>query len=336
MSIFGDLQAAGIDVNGPGGRVRFNNPVQFFAGAVGNLGIGDVYYLDAANGADTNDGKTPTRAFLTLAAAYAALTTNKNDILMILDNGTDETYTSQLLWAKSHCHVIGVGGPQGGIVKGVNLIGGSAATTGHIRVTGNNNTFTGLCFVHRGTATTLVNIAVTGDGNAFFDCQFRNMDNTATADEATMVGVKLDGCNDTSFYRCTIGGTNVERTDGAADLTIGAGTITNLYMEDCVFIANLDAAADADHAFIEQVADADLGDFAYLVRPTFINAGANAALPDAMTIGAATAGFWLIRDPLLVYITDIADNEEKAWIQGDGRDTTPGKFVGIAVNPDVT
>ena len=335
MSDFGRLLNAGIDVDGPGGLTRFNNPVQFAQGVASAIGIGDIYYLDAANGSDNNDGKAPTRAFLTLAVAYAALTTNQNDTLFILDNGTDETYTTLITWAKSHCNVIGIGGPKGGIVKGVNLIGGTAGTTGHLRITGNNNNFSGLCFVHRGTATELVNVAITGDGNSFFDCQFRNMDNTATADEATMKGLVLDGCNFASFYRCTIGGTNVERTDGAADLTIGAGTILGLYMQDCIFIADLDSNADADHAFIEVVAAADLGDLAILDRCTFINAGAAAANPDAITVSATATGFILLRDPLLVYITDIADNEEKVWVSSY-RDTTPGKFEGIAVNSDVT
>ena len=75
MSIYGRLQGAGIDVSGPGGLTGFNNPVRFFAGAVGNLGIGDVYYLDAANGADTNStsvyGITPHHSDQSLEAVSA-------------------------------------------------------------------------------------------------------------------------------------------------------------------------------------------------------------------------------------------------------------------------
>jgi len=244
--------------------------------------------------------------------------------------------TAAFTFAKSSCHIIGVGGPQGGITKGAPITMTSATATGLFVVSGDNNTFHNIHWSHLGTATALISVSITGDGNTFNDCQFNNMNNAASADEATMKGVNLNGCNNTSFYRCTIGGVETERTDGAADLTIGAATITDLYMEDCVFIADLDSAADGDHAFIEQVADADMGGVGYLVRPTFINAGAAAALPDAMTVGAATAGFWILRDPLLVYVTDIADNEEKVWVQNDGRDTTPGKFVGIAINPDVS
>jgi len=333
MSIFGSLRKAGINYRP--GQLRITRPLVVEAGITLPVGIGTVYYLDPTNGADTNDGLSPSQAFATLAVAYAALTTLKNDALVILYHGDAVALTAAFTWAKSSCHLIGVGGPQGGITKGVPITMTSATATGLFVVSGDNNTFHNIHWSHLGTAAALISVGITGDGNSFHDCQFNNMNNAASADEATMKGVTLDGCNNTSFFRCTIGGTETTRTDGAADMTIGAGTILGLYMEDCIWIADLDAAADADHAFIEQVADADLGDYAYLVRPTFINAGAVAALPDAMTVGAATTGFWLLRDPLLVYVTDIADNEEKVWIQGDGRDTTPGKFVGIAINPDV-
>lgn len=334
MSIFGSLRKAGINTRI--GELRITKPLVIESGITLPVGIGTVFYLDVVNGSDDDNGLSPNKAFKTLAIAYAALTTLKNDVLVILYHGTAVALTAAFTWAKSSCHIIGVGGPQGGITKGAPITMTSATATGLFVVSGDNNTFHNIHWSHLGTAAALISVGITGDGNSFNDCQFNNMNNAASADEATMKGVTLDGCNNISFYRCTIGGVETERTDGAADLTIGAGTITDLYMEDCVFIADLDSNADADHAFIEQVADADMGGVGYLIRPTFINAGAAAANPDAMTIGAATAGFWLIRDPLLVYITDIADNEEMVWVQDSGMNTTPGKLIGIAINPDVT
>lgn len=334
MSIYGSLRKVGIDYQN--GNFHFKKPIIPESGLlVPNVSVGNVFYLDPTNGDDDNNGLSPEKAFATLATAYAALTADQNDVLYIFYHGDAVALTAAFTWAKDGCHIIGVGGPQGGVKKGVPITLTAATATGLFVISANRCSFHNIQWSHTGTAAAVISVKVTGDDNSFHDCQFNNMNNAATADEAGMKGLTLDGCNDVSFFRCTIGGTDTERTDGAADLTIGAGTITNLYMEDCIFIANLNAAADADHAFIETVADADLGDFAYLVRPTFINAGANADLPDAITTGAAVAGFFLIRDPLLVYITDIADNEEKIWVTSY-RDTTPGKFEGIAVNTDVT
>ncbi len=330
MSKEGNLIQNGIIPNS--GDVRFTGNIQArnFPSTNGN-----IFYVDAANGAAANGGKSAKSAVLTLTAALALCTSDNGDIIYVLNNGTAVAETAQVLWTKSGITVIGLNGVKGGINKGVVITFTDNTATGQTIISGDDNTVIGIQFNHTPSSIAgIINVAVTGDNNTFIDCQFLNTNTTATADAAGMLGVNLNGCANPSFYRCTIGGTEVERTDGAADLTIGAGTITGLYMEDCIFIADLDAAADGDHAFIEQIADADLGDVAYLVRPTFINAGANAANPDAMTVGAATAGFWLIRNPLLVYITDIADNEEKVWVENDGRDTTPGKFVGISINPD--
>ncbi|MCP4392860.1 MAG: hypothetical protein GY804_01100 [Alphaproteobacteria bacterium] len=297
---------------------------------------GKIVFVDAANGSDTAVGLTPATALATLSAAYAKVASNNGDVIYLINNGTAITEASQILWTKSGITVVGVNGIAGGINKGVVVTFTDNTATGQLLVSGDGNLFVGVQFNHTpSSAAGVISVAVTGDNNTFIECQFLNANNAASADAAGYLGVNLNGCANPSFFRCTIGGTDTERTDGAADLTIGAGTITGLYMEDCIFIANLNAAADADHAFIEQIADADLGDIAYLVKPTFINAGANAALPDAMTVGASTAGFWLVRDPLLVYITDICDNEEKVWCQQSGRDTTPGQFVGQAINPAV-
>jgi hypothetical protein len=336
MSDVGRLLNVGIDVDGPGGLIQFNRQVKFNQGAVPTIGTGNIFYLDAANGSDNNSGKTPTEAKATLTGAQAVMTADQNDTLYILDNGTAVTEATQFTWSKSGCRIIGVGGAQGGINKGVTITFTENSAGGQFILSADKCIFANIQFNHTpSTAAGVVNVKVTGDNNTFIECQFLNANNAASAGATGYLGLSLDGCANPSFYRCTIGGTDTTRTASAADLTIGAATITGLYMEDCIFIADLDATADATHAFIENVADPDLGDVAYFVRPTFINAGANAALPDAMTIGAATAGFFLIRDPLLVYVTDIADNEEKVWVTSY-RDTTPGKFEGISVNPDVT
>lgn len=335
MSLAGRLeQKTGLRFDGI--SYHFDGPVVFNGGISGGVGRGKVFFLDPENGSDNYDGKTPGRAKATLAAAYALLTADQNDVLFVIDEGTNVSLTAQFDWAKDRTHLIGIGKPPGRIRKGVVIANTATDADGQFQVTANGCYFRNICWAHQGSAAALINVEITGDDNVFDECQFRNMDNAATAAAATMLGVRLNGCNRPTFYRCTFGGTNVERTASAADMTIGPGTITGLQCTDCIWIANLNATADASHAFIETVADADLGDFALLERPTFINSGANANLPDAMTIGVATAGFFLLRSPLLVYITDIADNEEKVWVQNEGQDTTPGKFTGIAINPDVT
>ena len=331
----GLLRKVGINLHQ--GNLEFSKPIIPEAGIAPFPGRGKVFFLDPTNGSDTNSGRSPRKAFKTLSVAYAALTADQNDLLAIIYHGDAVTLSAQFTWAKDGTHVIGIGGSKSPLYKGVPITMTDNTATGQFVITADRCTFTNLQFNHTpSSAAGIINVSVQGDNLTFVDCQFLNANNAASAGAAGYLGLNLDGCANASFYRCTIGGTVTERTASAADLTIGAGTITGLYMEDCLFIANLDATADASHAFIETVADADLGDFAYLVRPTFVNSGAHAGLPDALTIGASTAGFFLMRNPLIVYITDIADNEEKCFVEPDGHDTTAGKFIGVAINTDVT
>ena len=54
------------------------------AALAGTVTVGKRWYLDAVNGADGNDGLSYETAFKTLPVAYAALTANKNEILLKL------------------------------------------------------------------------------------------------------------------------------------------------------------------------------------------------------------------------------------------------------------
>ena len=139
MSIFGSLRKAGINYRI--GELRITRPLVVEAGITLPVGIGNIYYLDITNGADTNNGLSPSKAFKTLAKAYAALTTLKNDVLAILYHGDAVALTAAFTWAKSSCHLVGVGGPQGGITKGVPISITSATATGLFVVSGDNNTF---------------------------------------------------------------------------------------------------------------------------------------------------------------------------------------------------
>lgn len=276
------------------------------------------------------------RLFTTLADAHEEMTADRGDTALVYP-GSYVQSTTALTWSKDQCHIIGIG-PLGVMEHQVVLTNGDAdatPTTGNWVFSANECLIQNLCFRHRGAAANIINVSITGDNLTFQNVHFHNMANTATAGAAGALGVSLNGCNQPIFRDCVFGGTEIERTASAADMTIGAGTCDNVFCYNCIWIADLDATADAAHAFIETIANADLAKFMYLENPLFVNAGAAAALPDAITVQTDVAGEIVMKNPMIVSITDIADNEEKVWILGD-RDTTPGKFTGIGIHPDVT
>ena len=306
-----------------------------------SIGVYDYFYVapvDSQYYAWLQDVVPSDRLFTTLALAHVEMTADRGDTAIVFP-GQYVQSTTPLTWSKDQCHIIGAG-PVHAIEHPVELTNGNAdatPTTGNWLFTANECHVQNICFRHRGSALNLVNVSISGNNNVFEDVHFHNMANTATAGAAGAKGTVLDGCSNTVFRRCTFGGTEIERTASAADLTIGAGTCDDLRFYDCIWIADLDATADASHAFIELVAAADLGKFAYFENASFINCGAAMdQLPDAITGSATMAGIMYFNGVAVVGILDLVDNEEKVYVRRIGLDTTEGKFSTQAIVTDVT
>lgn len=97
--------------------------VQWIMGQTGlGPGIGEIFYLVSQY---KNDGSTASQyrrslldsgiaddshIFTSLSSAYAAMTGDRNDVLLVYPG--DYTITSQLTWAKNQTHILGLGGPN--------------------------------------------------------------------------------------------------------------------------------------------------------------------------------------------------------------------------------
>ena len=306
-----------------------------------STGVKDYFYVAPVDSQyyEWLQGLVPAdRLFTTIAEAYVHMTADRGDTVLLYP-GEYVQSTTALTWGKDQCHIIGVG-PVNVMEHTVTLTNGNAdatPTTGNWLFTANECHIQNVHFRHRGAVQNVVAASISGDNNVFEDVHFHNMANTALAAAAGGKGLVLDGCSNTVFRRCIFGGTEIERTASAADLTIGAGTCDNLFFYDCIWIADLDATADAAHAFIELVAAADLAKWAYFENASFINCGAAMdQLPDALTVSATMAGIMFFNEVTVVGILDLADNPEKVYVKRIGLDTTEGKFSTQAILSDPT
>jgi len=317
------------------------DPLKILGGGMPFFGCGDFFHVapvDSQYYEWLRDRVPADRLFTTAALALVEMTADRGDTCLVYP-GQYVQSTTALDWNKDQCHLIGVG-PRHDIEHPVEFTNGNAdatPTTGNWEFTANECYIANICFRHRGAAANVINVSIEGDDLIFEDCHFHNAANTALADAAGVKGTVLDGCSNLIMRRCVFGGTEIERTDGAADMTIGAGTCDNLHFYDCMWIADLNAAADADHAFIETAADADLGKFAYFENATFVNCGAAMdQLPDCITTGASLAGIMYFNGVCVVGAVDLVDNEEKVYVRPIGKDTTEGKFMTQAIVTDVS
>ena len=231
------------------GRTNFPHGISSagipITGGADNYGAGggSVYFLDAANGNDGNDGKTAQSAFKTWDVAYDALTTLKHDILYIIGGNTSVSITGATTFSKSLCHIVGVGGTKH-YSNRARFAGTSACTASPMfNITGSNNTFDNVMWQF-GVASTssLVCLAITaGQRNTFVNCHIQGVTN-ATQSATGAADLTLDNAQENEFYNCTIGSNQAVRDNDATNVIFDTGSSMNNFY-DCEFIAGVAASA---------------------------------------------------------------------------------------------
>ena len=211
------------------------------------INMGNKYYLDPVNGNDSNDGKSPQTAFLTLPAAYAALTANQNDTLYILGGASSLALKSAFTWNKSYTHCIGLAAPSrfGGRVR----IGhaGTANIGTLFTVASSGSIFSNLHFQHGvnpGNANNLICVDISGLRNTFIGCHFEgSLDSVASGSSYSWRAVQLEASAQANEFRsCTFGTWTVQWASANGVLVQMVGDNADTGFEDCDFLGNTTAS----------------------------------------------------------------------------------------------
>lgn len=254
--------------NFPNGITSFGVPV-----LPGNLFGKDsvAWFVDPVNGAEGNDGKSPSTAFATLYRAQIAAVAGRNDVVYLIGDGSstgtarlstalaaaawaysDQTTsvptTGTLTWAKKAVHLIGV--CSGGMFSQRARIAPPSGT--YTQATfGSGNFITvsaeGCYFanfsVYNGFSTGGTNqiaLTVSGARNVFENCTIFGMADAASAQNTGSRSVKLTAGENT-FINCTIGGDTVTRTVANASVEIASAAARNAFL-GCTFPFQTSAA----------------------------------------------------------------------------------------------
>ncbi len=205
------------------------------AGMIGLPSVGNIYYVDPTNGSDSAGGRTKDKAFKTLTVAYAALTADQDDVVVIAGEGSTgrTAETAVITWAKRRTHVLGNGplrsiNPRNGL--GTNFSGGS--TTPVLTVSANNCSFTNISIADFNDNDVLVE--VTGEYNTFNNVHFQGIGHATPASEAGARSLLLTGAGENEFNSCTIGIDTVTRAAANASLELTGSCPRNIF-RDCLF-----------------------------------------------------------------------------------------------------
>lgn len=286
--------------------------------------FGDVWFVDYANGNDSNTGTDKDHAFKTLSAAYDACTTNNNDVVLI-DGYSTVVETAMIDLTKNRIHTIGLNGPPPFLGYGCGAkvqmgTTGVAADLGVLKNTGVRNTFTGIKFdTSSATATALYCVLEGGEYTRYNFCEFYKGALLTTAGTAEVL------CNGDSsqWYGCTFGDLVNERGSSAIrrpNVLLTRETITGKVARDCSFVdcTFLHKAAHLDVSFVYGANATDVERRLMFINPVFWNCILATADPaDAIDFGAAqTDGDVLLVNPASMNVTALGGASLNIYVQG--------------------
>jgi hypothetical protein len=287
------------------GRFGGSVSASSFIGAQFGPTQGQDWYVNPNGGADGNTGKTPDKAFATLAQALSKATADKNDVVWFLSGGNSASECTSrvttagaaaLDWNKDLVHLIGVNsGPavsqrsrvafESDFVTATNLFTLSANGC----LVANVQFFAGVA-----DANPTGCMQVTGDRNRLFNCHIAGIGH-ADNDIAGAYSVKLTG-HENVFEKCTIGLDTIARGTAAnSGLLVDTAATRNLF-DDCLFTAFLEHATNHVHVRLNDATAIDR--WLWFRRCLFNYESANyaAAGTGVMNIPAITQGRVIVQD----------------------------------------
>lgn len=276
--------------------------------------------------------------FTTLEEAYAAVTTNRNDVILLAGNTTHAVATG-IAWSKNRVHVIGLDGGDRLVQQGAKVqLSGAVDSAYVIKVTGVRNTFRNVKFIQASThANALTVMQEGGEGNAYVNCTFTfgavdNLDQT-TAHEV------LAGSDSATYLRCNFGTetllTSAARSVFHVDQVTTSQEFKSNVLEDCIFLIS---SSSSTATFVRLDAVGDILFTNLFRRCTFIasvDSAGGAALAEAVQTGTSTVKGVIALDYCSFFnVTDVstATSGRNTAIQIVGAVPTAGT-AGIGVTP---
>lgn len=218
--------------------------------------LGNVYWVDADNGADTDDGLTAQTAFKTIAKAYATVVSDHNDVIILSATATPHAQTSMLTIAKNRVHFVGADLRNGAYGMGARAritMGVTTATTdvAVLLNTGTGNTFSNIKFASDNTLTqSLYTVVDSGEYAIYNNCEFYK----STMLDVSLAAEVLANGDSTQWVDCVFGSDanavatacirpNVLCTRGTAPS--GTGQLRDNIFSHCLFLVLAGATATA-------------------------------------------------------------------------------------------
>ena len=263
--------------------------------------------------------------FTTLPEAYAAMTTNRNDIVFLTGHST-HVLTSALNVTKNRVHFVGLDSGakrRYGQATKVNLATASTTDTDIAAIvnTGVRNSFRSMKIMSNGTATAeRYAFADGGEYTVLQDCHIEMV----TQKDDTLAGDLLSNGDSSRYVNCTFG-TTVTIIGGSSiirpSIQLKRGVISGKVSRDVEFINCLFwlKAVDTTNTFVDATGVTDVGRMLLFQDCIFFNTELATAIPaEAVTSsgGKQTEGLILLKNCTGVNVTLMKEASVGIWVDG--------------------
>jgi hypothetical protein len=301
------------------------------AGMIGIPHVGNVYYVDPANGSDTaNNGKSYKSALATVKAAEDKLIDYNYDVVILAPGANGASQESETItWDKNYCHLIGNAAPTMiGMRARMDFI--TDATDPCMTISGSGCRFVNVK-LETTQASNDVLINQTGDRNYFNNVMFQGITNATAGDDATARCLTLTDSHENTFDGCTFGNDTIQRSTTNATVDF-AGASKNLF-RDCLFMMNAD---NVGPVHVKSTGTTGCSGFNEFNNTKFIAKWTNKA--DQITanfdLSAQTNSAWIIMSGSQISIgaDDWEGTATNILYFEQTVDTNPGTYVGLGIN----
>jgi hypothetical protein len=287
------------------------------------------FFVDPANGSDSNNGQSLDQAMATIPAAYAQMTANQHDTLFYIAGSSSVTLTAALTWSKNYTHLIGVAAPVRTAQRArIFQLSTLTAASPLITISATGCIFKNL-YIFQGVddATSLINVSVTGGRNYFENVHFAGGGHASQAIDGG-ASLKLDGAEENTFVNCTIGVDTIDAATGMVGILFDGEAHRNTF-EKCVVRMR---AGNAGAAFAEVADSTGIDRDNLFDNCLFIN---NSTATDMTSAFVAPAGMGeprvlLLKDCLIHNATKL-DANDRGILFGNMGAVTGADLSGVAV-----
>lgn len=285
-----------------GGMIVVDDAVMFTGGVFGGGGLSSLgrgaktFFVDPANGVDTNSGESIDQALDTVAAAYAKTVSKRGDVVYLIGDGstTGTARDTAIVWSNSNTHLIGVTAP--GLNKRARIAPATTATdvdayTPYITLSGSGCVFSNFSLFQGNSedSKASVGVLVSGNQNYLSGVDILTGAHANQGDEACYQ-LSMTG-SENVFERCQIGADTYSR-GGVAGANVSFGGARNV-LRECI----LSMYADANDQFFVY-AGASCGDRWHIMdRCICVNSSPVLTAATTLTAGVSwsdTAGCMLL------------------------------------------